>query len=70
MTDDLDNSAPFDDGQGTRIAREQPPTGAGSEATDGATGGKPSRGNHEHESGYGGKKGQPKVPSDIPTSRR
>lgn len=36
MPDKLDNSAPFDDEQGTRIARK--PTGAGSEAAEGIHG--------------------------------
>lgn len=36
MTDKLDNSAPFNDDQGTRIARE--PTGAGAEAAEGIHG--------------------------------
>ena len=36
MADKLDNSAPFDDEQGTRIARE--PTGAGAEGTQGIHG--------------------------------
>lgn len=36
MADKLDNSAAFDDEQGTRIARE--PTGAGSEAAEGIHG--------------------------------
>jgi hypothetical protein len=36
MADKLDNSAPFDDDQGTRIARK--PTGAGAEAAEGIHG--------------------------------
>lgn len=36
MADKLDNSAPFDDAQGTRIARQ--PTGAGAEAAEGIHG--------------------------------
>lgn len=36
MTDKLDNSAPFDDEQGTRIAAK--PTGAGAEAAEGIHG--------------------------------
>ena len=59
MADKLDNSAPFDDDQGTRIAKE--PTGAGAEATAG-TQGEPSKGN-QHQSGYGGKGGEPKKPN-------
>lgn len=62
MTDKLDNSAPFDDDQGTRTAKE--PTGAGAEATEG-TKGEPSKGNHEHHSAYGGKGGEPKKPNDA-----
>ena len=64
MTDKLDNSAPFDDDQGTRIARK--PTGAGAEATKGSQG-ESSKGNQDHESGYGGKGGKPKKPSDKPS---
>jgi len=64
MTDDLDNSAPFNDDQGTRVAKDKPSTGAGGEALDNATGGKPSKGNHEHQSGYGGKAGTPKKAND------
>lgn len=62
MGDKLDNSAPFNDDQGTRIAKD--PTGAGAEATEGTKGG-PSNGNHEHLSGYGGKGGTPKKPNDT-----
>lgn len=36
MADKLDNSAPFNDDQGTRIAKE--PTGAGAEAAEGIHG--------------------------------
>lgn len=36
MADKLDNSAPFNDGQGTRQARK--PTGAGAEAAEGIHG--------------------------------
>ena len=36
MSDKLDNSAPFNDDQGTRVARE--PTGAGAEAAEGIHG--------------------------------
>ena len=36
MSDKLDNSAPFDDDQGTRIARDA--TGAGAEAAEGIHG--------------------------------
>lgn len=36
MADNLDNSAPFNDKQGTRIAKE--PTGAGAEAAEGIHG--------------------------------
>lgn len=36
MADKLDNSAPIDDGQGTRMARQ--PTGAGAEAAEGIHG--------------------------------
>jgi hypothetical protein len=36
MADKLDNSAPFNDDQGTRVARE--PTGAGAEAAEGIHG--------------------------------
>lgn len=36
MADKLDNTAPFNDGQGTRIAKE--PTGAGAEAAEGIHG--------------------------------
>jgi hypothetical protein len=36
MADKLDNSAPFNDGQGTR--RAQQPTGAGAEAAEGIHG--------------------------------
>lgn len=69
MTDQLDDSAPFNDDQGTRIST---PTGAGAEATEG-TQGEPKGRSHEHVSGYGGKGGAPKKPNegqDMPTSRR
>jgi hypothetical protein len=36
MADKLDNSAPFNDDQGTRVARQ--PTGAGAEAAEGIHG--------------------------------
>ena len=58
MADRLDNSAPFDDNQGTRIAKEK--TGAGAEPTQG-TGGEPAGESHEHLSGYGGHAGTPKI---------
>jgi len=67
MADKLDNSAPFDDDQGTRISGE--PTGAGTEPARG-TDGEGKSGDHENESSYRGKAGQPKEPEDIPTSRR
>jgi hypothetical protein len=70
MTDRLDDSAPFNDDQGTRIS--DAPTGAGAEAAEG-TQGEPKGRSHEHRSGYGGDGGEPKEPndaSDIPTSRR
>ena len=67
MSDDLDNSAPFDDDQGTRTADK--PTGAGAEATE-STDGKPKGRSQDHESGYGGRAGDAKQPSDIPQSRR
>ena len=38
MTDKLDNSAPFNDDQGTRVAREEKSTGAGAEAAEGIHG--------------------------------
>jgi hypothetical protein len=69
MADKLDDAAPFNDDQGTRIST---PTGAGAEATEG-TDGEPEGRSHEHQSGYGGKGGKPKKPNegkDIPTSRR
>ena len=73
MPDSLDNSAPFDDDQGTRISNKPPsstePTGAGAEATEG-TQGEPKGRSHEHRSGYGGKGGEPVESNDIPTSRR
>ena len=70
MADKLDDSAPFDDDQGTRVS--QKPTGAGAEANAG-TQGEPERRTHEHRSSYGGDMGEPKEPSDpkdFPTSRR
>jgi hypothetical protein len=70
MRDKLDDSAPFNDDQGTRISGT--PTGAGAEATEG-TDGKPTGSSHEHHSAYGGKGGTPKKPNDgkdIPRSRR
>jgi hypothetical protein len=74
MPDPLDNSAPFDDDQGTRISNKpapdvSEPTGAGAEATEG-TQGEPKGRSHEHRSGYGGKGGEPVESNDIPTSRR
>jgi hypothetical protein len=67
MADKLDNSAPFNDDQGTR--RAEKPTGAGAEATEG-TDGKPQTSSHEHVSGYGGKGGTPKTPNDDAKGRR
>ena len=69
MADKLDDSAPFNDDQGTRVSE---PTGAGAEASEG-TDGEPRGRSHEHRSGYGGEAGKPKEPNqgpDIPTSRR
>jgi hypothetical protein len=70
MADRLDDSAPFDDDQGTRISKT--PTGAGAEATEGSRAEQEGR-THEHRSGYGGDNGEPKEPyepKDIPQSRR
>ena len=70
MPDPLDNSAPFDDDQGTRVSSK--PTGAGAEATSGMDG-EPEGSSHTHESGYGGKAGEPKESNgdtDFPKSRR
>ena len=67
MTDDLDNSAPFDDDQGTRIPKK--PTGAGAEPTRSTDEHRQDR-TPDHESGYGGKGGEPKESNEIPTSRR
>lgn len=71
MADRLDDSAPFNDDQGTRVSE---PTGAGAEATE-STDGEPGGPSHEHRSGYGGKAGEPKEPNrapapEVPTSRR
>jgi hypothetical protein len=68
MRDKLDDSAPFDDEQGTRTADEKP-TKAGAEAMRG-TDGKPLTSSQDHHSAYGGKGGEPKEPNDVPTSRR
>lgn len=62
MSDKLDNSAPFNDEQGTRTSKES--TGAGAEGTRG-TEGEPRSKSHEHVSGYGGKGGDPKLPNDA-----
>jgi hypothetical protein len=67
MTDDLDNSAPFNDEQGTRVSKDS--TGAGAEATQHVNG-QPKERTEEHESAYGGRGGEPKESNDIPTSRR
>jgi hypothetical protein len=64
MTDKLDNSAPFDDDQGTRVSDDNS-TGAGAEASRGTQGEPRSRG-HEHVSGYGGEAGEPKLPNEGP----
>ena len=69
MTDRLDDSASFNDDQGTRVSE---PTGAGAEATQ-STDGEPRGRSHEHRSGYGGEAGEPKEPNrapDVPKSRR
>ena len=71
MADRLDNSAPFDDDQGTRVSSDEP-TGAGAEATS-STDGKPKHSSHTHESGYGGRAGEPKESNgtdELPDSRR
>jgi hypothetical protein len=100
MTDTLDNSAPFNDDQGTRIARDgDKSTGAGAEAAEGIHGAPQQRESrrdpsdktsledrsaddardgsepiasesHEHESGYGGRAGQPKRPNGGPAGQR
>ena len=66
MTDELDDSAPFNDEQGTKVTRDS--TGAGAEPTQHVEG-QPKR-TTEHESGYGGRGGEPKQSNDVPTSRR
>jgi hypothetical protein len=63
MTDKLDDSAPFNDDQGTRISDDA--TGAGAEATRG-TKGEPKSNSQDHLSGYGGKAGEPKLPNEDP----
>ena len=68
MADKLDNSAPFNDDQGTRRAQE--PTGAGAEASEGIRDEPLDSQSHEHLSGYGGKGGKPKTPNDDETGRR
>jgi hypothetical protein len=70
MPDRLDDSAPFNDEQGTRISPDA--TGAGAEATTG-THGEPGGNSQDHESGYGGKAGEPKESNgtrDVPRSNR
>jgi hypothetical protein len=62
MADKLDNSAPFDDDQGTRI--EQEPTGAGAEASEGIRDKPEQAKSQDHWSGYGGKAGTPKQSND------
>jgi len=66
MIDDLDDSAPFNDDQGTKVTKDS--TGAGAEPTQHVEG-QPKR-QTEHESGYGGRGGEPKESNGIPTSRR
>ena len=66
MADELDDTAAFNDDQGTRIAKE--PTGAGAEATEG-TQGEPRGRSHEHRSGYGGNGGEPKKPNEPNKAR-
>ena len=61
MIDKLDDAAPFNDDQGTRTSDDS--TGAGAEASR-ATDGEPGSGSHKHESGYGGRGGQPKLPNE------
>ena len=67
MPDPLDNAAPFNDKQGTRIAKE--PTGAGAEPTE-ATKGEPAGESHEHLGGYGGHGGTPKIHPTKPDEPR
>jgi hypothetical protein len=67
MADDLDDSAPFNDDQGTKLSKDS--TGMGSEATQHVDG-QPKNRTTEHESGYGGRGGDAKEANDIPTSRR
>ena len=67
MTDDLDNAAPFNDDQGTKVSKDS--TGAGAEPTQHVEG-QPKEHRTEHESGYGGRGGEPKESNGIPTSRR
>jgi hypothetical protein len=67
MPDPLDNSAPFNDKQGTRIAKQ--PSGAGAEATE-STQGEPAADKSEHVSGYGGHGGTPKIHPTKPDEPR
>lgn len=62
MRDKLDNAAPFNDGQGTRI--EKGPTGAGAEAAEGVREKPEQAQSQEHVSGYGGHGGAPKESND------
>lgn len=68
MADDLDNSAPFNDDQGTKLSEDS--SAMGSEATQHVDGQPHHERDREHESGYGGRGGHPKQPSDVPSSRR
>lgn len=67
MADDLDDSAPFNDDQGTKLSENA--TGMGSEATQ-HTDGQPREHDREHESGYGGRGGEPKESNGMPRSGR
>ena len=57
VADKLDNSAPFNDDQGTRIARE--PTGAGAEGAQGIHGDSKHPGTQGQSSADSGSKGSP-----------
>ena len=68
MADKHDEGFTDDQGVGTN-RKTSTQTSSGAEATKGMDG-KPEGESHEHRSGYGGDGGEPKLPNDIPHSRR
>jgi len=68
MPDPLDDSAPFNDDQGTRMARESRPTGAGAEASEGIHGSPGGRSRDREEDEQTSLEDRPDADDDRPGS--